>query len=294
MKWTGVWLMIFLCGPVQAGIRVVDDAGHAFEFDQPVTRIVSLSPHITELLFAAGATHQLKGTVSFSDYPAAAKQVPLIGSYNRFDVERIAALKPQIIIAWQSGNPASQVELLKQLGVPVFYSEPKELSSIADSLKQFGVLLGTSNIAQPLAEQFSVKLQTLRDHYANKQSVSVFYQVWHQPLMTINGEHLISKIITLCGGANVFADMSALVPQVDTESVLLKNPQAIIVGLDEAKKELMYDWQQWPQLDAVKNKRIFYVDSDNIARHTPRILQGASSICQQLERVRAGSPSAGQ
>jgi len=275
--------------PVQAGIRVVDDAGRTLVLQQPVQRIISLSPHITELLFAAGATGQIVGTVDFSDYPPQATAIARIGSYNRFDAERILALQPQLIIAWQSGNPASEIEKLKQTGIPVFFTEPHSLQDIAKSLRQFGELLGTQAVAGKAAQRYESELKNVQKQNAAQENVRVFYQVWHQPLMTVNGQHLISQIIRLCGGENVFADLAALAPQVDVEAVLHKNPQVIIVGMDEQKKDLLYDWSQWPQLAAVANRHIYYVDSDTIARHTPRILQGAQTICRHLDAVRSSS-----
>ena len=270
-----------------ATISVTDDAGNRLTLAQPAMRIISLAPHVTELLFAAGAGEQLVGTVEHSDYPQAAKNITRIGSHNAIDLERIVALKPDLIVVWQSGTAVAPVEKLRQLGLPVYASEPETLQDIARNLRDLGTLAGTQASANTASNAFLEKLSQLKLRYAAEKTVSVFYQVWHQPMMTVNGAHMISQVIELCGGHNVFADLPALAPKISLESVLLKDPQVIIGGsVVEANPDWKKDWDKWPQIRAVKEQQIFYINPDYLQRQTPRILEGAELLCEKLESVR--------
>ena len=270
-----------------AELSVIDDDGNTVMLKQPAKRIVSLAPHVTELLFAAGAGDRVVGVVSYSDFPAAAKKLPLVGAYNAFDLEAIIALKPDLVVAWKSTNPAGALQKLQAMSIPVFFSEPRLLEDVASNLESLGRLTGNEETANAASASYRERLGELRRQYSGSAGVSVFYQIWHQPLMTINGEHIISQAIELCGGRNVFADLSALAPNISLEPVLRKDPEVVIAG----NSALNYpnwkdDWKRWPSLRAVKNDHLFYINPDIIQRHTPRILQGAEVLCQQLEQVR--------
>jgi len=271
---------------VHGQLRVTDDMGNIILLDKPARRIISLAPHITELLFEAGATDQLVGTVEFSDYPPAATRIPRIGSFSKFDFEAIAALQPDLVIAWQSGNPAEQVTAIRQLGLPVFYSEPHKLEQVARTIEQFGVLLGTRSVASRQADAFRSRLQALRQDYRGRSKVRVFYQVWDRPLMTVNGRHIISDVIELCGGVNVFADLPVIAASVDIESVLKKNPQVIIAGINRQRQDWLAEWSKWDAISAVSQQHVYGVDPDNITRHTSRILTGARQVCDFIDKAR--------
>ncbi len=270
-----------------AGLSVEDDAGNTVTLVQPAKRIISLAPHVTELLFAAGAGQHIVGAVSYSDYPDAAKKLPRVGAYNAFDLEAIVALKPDLVVAWESANPAAALEKLQALSIPVFYSEPRRLEDVASSLERFGKLAATEDVAKTASAMFRKQLAGLRAKYSTKKPVSVFYQVWHQPLMTINGEHIISQVIELCGGRNVFSDLPTLAPKISLEAALQKDPEVIVAGNSALNHPgWKDDWKRWSDLRAVKNGHLFYVNPDIIQRHTPRILQGAEVLCKQIEMVR--------
>ena len=274
----------------QAGVSVVDDTGQRVQLEQPARRIISLAPHITELLFSAGAGERIVGVVDYSDYPPAAKGLTRIGSYNAVDMERILALQPDLVIGWASGNPPALLEQLRSLGLTVFLSEPRTLDDVASNLERFGQLAGTQATAQAAADAFRHRLQALRGQYSAREPVSVFYQIWFQPLMTINGEHLISKVIALCGGRNVFAELPALVPKLDIEAVLAADPQAIVAGVRKpGDAAWQKDWQRWPQLRAVKGRHLISVPADLLQRHTLRILDGAELLCGELDHLRHDS-----
>ena len=203
-----------------AEVSVKDDQGNIVTLSQPAKRIISLAPHITESLFAAGAGDKIVGAVKYSDYPEAAKSILRVGGYPSADLEKIISLKPDLLIAWPSGNNLKQVEKLTAFGIKVFMSEPRYPLDIAKTIQRFGVLAGTEKIADKTSSDFLEHYQLLKTNYSKKKKLKVFYQIWNKPIMTINGEHLISEIIELCGGENVFSNLKILTPRISFESVL--------------------------------------------------------------------------
>lgn len=271
-----------------AGIDVVDDAGHRIALAQPATRIIALAPFLTELLFAAGAGEQVVAGVEHSDYPPAAKTLPRVGDYNKFDVEKILALKPDLLIAWISGNPAKEVELLQRLGLNVLRSEPRTLEDVSRTLMLLGQVADTAEQAGRAAGDFDARLKLLQSNAAGAHEVSVFYQIWDRPLITVNGQHLISDVLRRCGGRNVFAHLPNLAPRLDTEAVLHADPQVIIASGDgDRRPSWLDDWRRWPELLAVRHDNLYFVPPALIQRHTPRILQGMQRLCEQLALARA-------
>ena len=279
-------LLLLLAGNTLAAV-VEDDSGNRIALKQPAQRIISLSPHITELLFAAGAGDRIVGAVEYSDYPEAAKSLPRIGSATALDAERIASLKPDLIVAWGSGNTAGQVATVRRLKVPLFISEPKRIDAIADTLRRLGLLAGSSAVADVAAVNFDKRLAVLRALYSQRAKVRVFYEIWHQPLMTIGGTHVISHIIEICGGENVFREVAQLAPSLDMEAVVRANPEVIIAGGMEINNPHWLDvWRAWPQLQATRAGNLYAVPPDLLQRHTPRILDGAQQMCEALEAAR--------
>jgi len=284
------FLLLLLWLPVQAAVSVIDDAGLEVTLEAPAQRIISLAPHITELLFAAGAGTQLAGVSEFSDHPEAARAIALIGGGGGLDVEAITALRPDLVVAWQSGNPEAAIRQLRSLGIPVFISEPRHLDDVPATLLRLGQLAGTEAEAGAQAAAFTERHADLARRYAGQAVVRVFYQVWDRPLMTVNGEHLISDVIRLCGGSNVFSGLPALAPQVDVEAVLAADPEVIIVGSDAAgPAPELQAWRAWPTLQAVAQGRLYSVQRELLVRHSPRILDGAGQLCGILEQVRSGA-----
>jgi iron complex transport system substrate-binding protein len=254
----------------------------------PARRIVSLAPHATELLFAAGAGAQVVGVVSHSDYPPAALRLPEVGSYERLDLEAILGLAPDLVVAWESGNPRAEVARLRALGLTVYVTELRRLEDIPATLERLGALAGTTGEADAAAAAFRDGVGALQRRYGGRAPVRVFYQIWDSPLMTVGGEHLISSVLELCGGRNVFADQAALAPAVDVESVLVRDPEAIVAsGMAAERPEWLDAWRRWPGLSAVRDEALFLIHPDLIQRPTPRILQGAEQLCADLDRVRS-------
>jgi iron complex transport system substrate-binding protein len=269
-----------------------DDSSHEIRLKAPAKRIVTLAPHATELLYAAGAGDRLIGTVEYSDFPPAAKKVPRVGSYDRFDLEAISALKPDLIIAWETGNPAAQVDKLKALGLTVYVTQPNRMEDVAGQLERFGRLAGTEATADAAAAQFRQRLETLRRNNSGKPKIRVFYQIWITPLMTVGGPQIITSAIQLCGGENVFGHLTQMAPTVSVEAVLAADPEAIVAtGMGDARPEWLNDWNKWPRMMAVKRGNLFHIHPDLMQRHTPRILDGAEKLCADLDVARSRRPA---
>jgi iron complex transport system substrate-binding protein len=274
--------------PAHAEVTVTDDTGATVTLRAPARRIVSLAPHVTEILFAAGAGARIIGTVDYSDYPEPAKRLARVGAYSQVDLEMVAALKPDLVIAWESGNLPAALAKLRALGIPVFVNQPDRILDVARSIEQFGRLAGTSLVAEPAAAEFRSRYEGLAARYSSRPRLRVFYQIWKEPLMTINGKQIISDAIRLCGGENVFAALPALAPRVTTEAVLAANPDVIVAsGMGEARPEWLDDWRNWPQLAAAAKGNLYFIPPELIQRHTPRVLDGAERLCKDLEEARA-------
>lgn len=269
-------------------IQVTDFVGNTVTLDSPAQRIVALAPHIVENLYTIGAGEQIVGVVTHSDYPAQALQHAIVGGYKQTNYERILELKPDLIIAWDSGNSHSNISKLRELGFTVLIDQPDSLSDIAKSLRLLGAVTGRSQQAQQAADTFLSAVNKMNRENANKRPVSVFYQVWNEPLITINGKHIISDAIRTCGGHNVFADEVAVAPRISIESIIQRDPESIIAsGMGEARPEWLDDWHQWESLTAVKKKNLFFVNPDHLQRHTVRQLMAIETICSQLDQARA-------
>ena len=268
-----------------AAVTVQDDAQHAVTLPQPAHRIVSLAPHATELLFAAGAGADVVGVSDYSDYPPAAAKLPSVGSSSALDIERIVSLKPDLVVAWSSGNSASQLASLRALGIPVFESEPRQLEAIASSLQRLGQLAGVPDQGAAATRDFSARLAQLTATYQQRPPVRVFYQIWQKPLMTLNGKHMVSSVIRLCGGENIFGQLPQLAPVVSTEAVLSANPEVIFSA--DGGNAPDTGWRRFPKLAAVAGNNLFTLTPNWMSRPGPRILDGAAELCQKLDLARS-------
>ncbi|GAA6137692.1 cobalamin-binding protein [Arenicella sp. 4NH20-0111] len=307
-QWGAVWLTLF-CGLLLTScddnsgsqkadipnpttdfqkISVTDFSGKKVTLDKPATRIVALAPHIVENLYTIGAGDQIVGVVSHSDYPANAVKHPIVGGYQQTNHERIVELNPDLIVAWDSGNSQDNISKLRELGFTILIDQPDSLNDIAKSLRLLGAVTGNENQADRAAQQFLNAIDKHRIANAEKPKVTTFYQVWNDPLISINGNHIISDAIRTCGGTNVFMEEVAVAPRVSIESIIALNPEAIIAsGMGEERPEWLEDWKRWPSLTAVKENNLFFVNPDHLQRHTIRQLQAINTICQQLDTARA-------
>ncbi|MDB5747161.1 MAG: cobalamin-binding protein [Massilia sp.] len=266
-------------------VTVKDDAGKAITLDKPAMRVISLAPHATELLFAAGGGERVVGAVNYSDYPEAAKRIPRIGSNREVDIERIMALRPDLIVAWMHGSSDRQIELVRQLGVPVYLSDPQTLEGIPESLLRLAQLMGTEAAARPVAAGLRAQLAALRSRYAGRSPVRTFYQVWDKPLYTLSGKHIVTDALRLCGGENIFHALPITAPVVTLESVLQADPEAIF-GTAEKNYGGVNLWRRYPTMTAVRNANLFTVDGNLLNRAGPRMIAGAAIMCEKLEQAR--------
>ena len=267
-------------------VAVADDAGRVLALPAPAKRIVAIAPSLTELAFAAGAGSRLVGVARFSDFPPEARGIPQVGDAVNVDLERIVGLRPDLVLAWSSGNRTGTFERLQQLGYPVFVTEPRRLRDIPRVLQAIGTLAGTLPEAKRAAVEFDRGIAELRGRYAKAPAVRVFYQIWHSPLLTVSGAHMISDVLALCGGENVFADLPQLTPQVSLEALVAAKPEAILGGGSaDGEKEFAGRWRA-TAVAPLRELPVYYVHPDLIQRQTPRILEGARAVCAALDQVR--------
>ncbi|MGR8918689.1 MAG: cobalamin-binding protein [Gammaproteobacteria bacterium] len=278
-------LSMLLPPAAAAVVRVTDDLGATLELERPAARVVALAPHLVELLYAAGAGDTLVGAVHHSDFPPAARGIPRIGSNNVINYEALLALAPEVVVLWHTGNGAGMAERIRALGLRVFVNEPGALDDIARTLETLGRLTGRDATASAAAAAFRTRHAALAAAYAGRVPVAVFYQIWHEPLMTLNGQHLVSDVIRLCGGRNVFAEATPIAPRISIEAVIRANPELIVSGA-EGGTAAFARWRDWPAIAAVARGQLHVIDADLLQRHTPRVLDGAAQLCELLEAVR--------
>jgi iron complex transport system substrate-binding protein len=276
-----------------AGVSAVDSDGRRLELAQPAARIVSLAPHVTEQLFAAGAGARLVAVSEYSDYPEEAKRLPQVASSGGVDLERVLALKPDLVVAWRLEATAAALARLEALGVPVFYSEPRRLAQIPDSIEALGELAGTADTAHAVAASLREQLNQLKTKYGARRRVSVFYQISERPLMTLGGRQFVSDAIELCGGHNVFADSPVMAPQVNIEAVLAADPEAIITASARpSERSWQALWRRFPGMRAVRAENLYAVPMNEMHRHGPRAIGATALLCRDIDeaRLKAASP----
>jgi iron complex transport system substrate-binding protein len=269
-------------------LLVVDDNGAEVRLAGPAKRIISLAPNITEVLFHVGAGEQIVGADEYSNYPQAAKEIQRVSNYAAANYELILSLKPDLVIAWQSGNGDKIINPLRKLGIPVFVVETREIDQVPNLFRRFGKLSGQEKIAEQRALEFTERLKKLRTANVKKSPIRTFYQIWDEPLITLNGKHMVSSVIELCGGVNIFADAIPLVPYVNIESVVAADPQVIIAGGSQDEQPHWFkSWQKWSGISAVIKSQIYLIPADLMQRHSVRILDGAEMMCGYLDSARS-------
>ncbi len=299
VAWSAFLAAVFVTpdGRAAPAYTSVDDAGRTVSIAGPVRRVITLAPSLAELVHAVGAGPALVATVAHSDYPAAARALPRIGDFQRFDVERILMLKPDLVLVWNHGNPGRELAQFEAAGLRLYYLEPRRLDDVPRALERIGALLGHEREGLERARAMRAEVDDLRRRHAAAEPVRVFYQVWKNPLMTLNGRQIISDVIELCGGRNVFADLPQLVPQLSTESVVVANPEAILsaredssdgAGLRRDPRDPAYSmWLRHSGVVAVQRNWLYTIPGDAITRQGPRIVVGARAVCAALDQVRA-------
>jgi len=251
-------------------------------------RVISLAPHITEMLFSAGAGDKVVGVVDYSDFPQAALEIESVGSYHAINIEKIVQLNPDLIIAWKTGNRIKDIDKIQQLGFKVSYSEPYKLSDIPKEIRKFGQRLQTQKVANQVANRLKTKLNSLQQTYYSKPKVTAFYQIWNAPMMTINGQQFISQAMNICGAKNIFSDLPILAAEVSIESVISKNPDIILLGGEKSVQQAwLTDWQKWKNIKAIKNQHVYLLNADTFQRPTERLIEGIEGLCKKIDKVRA-------
>ncbi|MBC7413327.1 MAG: cobalamin-binding protein [Herminiimonas sp.] len=285
-RWVILAILTTLATPASAaGPSVTDDAGHVIHLATPAQRIISLAPHATELLFAAGAGERIVGVSQFSNYPPQAARIASVGGAMSLDLERIVSLKPDLVVGWGSGSSASQLERLRALGIVVFDSEPRDFEAIASSMERFGVMAGTEATAASAARRFRDEMAALRTTYAARTPVRVFFQVWQAPLMTLNDAHLVSAALHLCGATNIFGSLPQLAPTVSVEAVLSANPDVLVTSGDE-QSDALKAWRRFPSMTAVARGNLVQLPADTMTRAGPRIADATRMLCTKLDAAR--------
>ena len=265
-------------------LQARDDRGVTISLERPADRIVSLAPHLAEIAFAAGAGAKIVGVSTYTRFPPEAERLPVVASYGRVDIERLIALRPQLVLAWKSGNSPLQVARLERLGIPVLVTETRSLADIPRIVRLVGALAGSADSAEARARQFEKEVADLRGRHAGERSVAVFLEVWHAPMLTVSGEHLASDALRLCGGRNVFAEAKALTPLVSREQLLAAKPEAIITAGFGA--EALHAWEGLESLPAVRRRRVYAIDPDLLYGQGPRFIEGARILCERLDLAR--------
>ena len=267
-------------------VQVMDDRGATIRLAQPARRIITLTPHLTELSFAAGAGAHLAGVARFSNYPEAARQLPVVSDAGQFDTELLLALKPDLVLAWKNGTPAAVVTRLESAGLPVFVAEFARLEDIARGIEAIAMLAGTQLAGVRARDAYNAGLQALRARRYSGAPVRVFYEIWPRPLMTVNDAHIISDVLALCGGVNIFGMQRPLTPEVSREALLAARPEVALGGSSaETAAGFAARWAGLPPpLDAIP---AHHIAPDLIQRPTPRLLEGTRLICAHLDTVRA-------
>ena len=265
-------------------VQLTDDRGVTVALERPAERIVTLAPHLAEIAFAAGAGAKLVGASSFSRHPVEAERLPVVASFGRVDIERVVVLKPDVVLGWRSGNSPFQVARLERLGLTVFVTEVRTTHDIARLIRQVGTLGGSAALAQERARTFEIEVRGLRQDHAQARSIALFLEIWHRPMLTVNGEHLISEAIGICGGRNVFAEAKTLTPHVSSEQLLGARPEAIVTG--GYGSEALAAWRGLESVAAVRGGRVYVIDPDLLHVQGPRFLKGVRALCERLEAAR--------
>jgi len=254
----------------------------------PYARIVTLAPSLAELVFAAGAGDALVGVSAWTTQPAAARSLPQVSDAFTIDLERLAQLDPDLVLAWQGGTPEHVADELRRAGYNVTMIRTQTLSDIAAAIGEIGRLAGTPARAHGAVVEFDAAIDALRAARNDMPRVRVFYQVSARPLYTVGGGHYISELIGICGGENVFADVDELAPAVDVEAVVDRDPEAIVTDLG-AEQDAFAIWDRWPGMLATRRGNRFRVP-DELGRPTPRALDAARELCASLDAARAKRP----
>jgi len=249
-------------------------------------RLLALTPHACEMLYAIGAGEQVVGAGSYCDYPDAAKKLPRVGSHERINVEAALRLHPDLVIVMSRG--VAGIEQLEKIGVTVVVSDPKSVESIFADMRRLGELTGHASEAGAAVIDLQKRLEQVRASVraSRGEEVPVFYEVWRDPIITAGGASFITTLIREAGGRNVFEDVPLSAPHVSVESVIRAKPQVIVLpSKDGDTDKRQHFWEAWLGKDTV---RFVSIDPDLLHRPGPRLIDGVELLHRALHQ--RGSP----
>ena len=247
-------------------------------------RIVALAPHLTEMVYAAGGGDRLVGVSSYSDYPPDAARLPVIADNGRIDIERVLRLRPDLVLAWRSGMRSAQWRELEKRGIAVLVTDAEELEDVPRLLREFGARFGSAERAEAAAREYEVALNALRETHKDATRLRTFVEIWSAPLMTVNGRHLISKLVDLCGGENIYGALAPLTPTVGVEQLFEAQPALILSSV--SGQDLQERWGRFPRLEAVRKGQVHAIDAALLTRMGPRLPQAAAQVCARIDAAR--------
>lgn len=249
-------------------------------------RVVTLAPHLAELVCAVGACTQLVGVTRYTDEPGA-RNVQVIGDAFALNLEAIVAARPDLVLAWEGGTSPQLAQRIASLGLPLHWVRVQRLDDIAVALADIGQRVGQGSRGLEQAAAFRAQLNALQQQYAGRQPLRVFYQLEVQPMYTISGRSPMSEAITLCGGVNIFHQLPQIAAAVSVESVLAARPEVIVFAREDHVRQIRRFWQRWPQVPAVARDQLYDVEASLLARQSPRVLEGIAELCRVLDQARA-------
>lgn len=272
-------IMFIWCAlPSKVGSKertAVDQLGRQVTLPEYPRRIVAFAPSITEIIFALGEGHRLKGVTLFSDFPPEAEKIPRVGSYVNLDLERIVSLKPDLCIATKDGNPKEIVERLDNLKIPVYAVDPRSLESVMVTVLRIGTILSVPEKAASVVQDMRGRIESVRSLVSTTHSrPRVFFQIGTSPIVSVGTHTFAHELIELAGGKNLAAGDIAY-PGYSREQVLALAPEVIVISTmtrGEAFSEIKAEWGRWSLLPAVRDNRIFLVDSNIFDRPSPRMV----------------------
>ena len=266
-----------------AALTVIDDTGRRVPLAHQPERIISLAPGATEMLFGAGAGDRVIATVDFSDEPAAAKRVPRIGDVTAVDLERLVALRPDVVVAWPGGGNPAQIEKIAQLGIPLYRQQVNRLADLPASVRRLGALAADSTVAERAARALEDQLRHITHEYGGGKHPTVLLEVWNRPIYTVGGTQLMSDALALCGARNVFGDLKELSAVIDTEAVIARNPDIIVAAAPPSEGAgWLTEWQRFGSLSAVRNGRLIAFEDQGLVRLGPSVLTATERLCRAL------------
>lgn len=277
-------LLVYLPVP-GAAKSVTDQFGRQVSVPDHPRRIVSMAPSITEILFALDLSDRLVGVTQFSDYPPAAVALPKIGSYVRLDIEKMVSLRPDLCIAIKDGNPISVVRKLESLGIPVYAVDPRNLDAVMDTLLELGRLLAVSDRAGAIVSGMTDRIhQVQRNLAGDNRRPAVFFQIGIAPIVSVGTRTFIHELIVMAGGNNLTQGKTPY-PRFSREQVIGMRPEVMIItsmARQAVFDQVKADWQQWPELPAVRDDRIYLVDSNVLDRPSPRLVDGLELLARLI------------